>query len=133
MARDMTLFVDEDGSAYHIYASEANGALHISQLSGDFLKPAGKFIRLFPGRFHEAPAMMKRGGRYFLITSGCTGWTPNAARLSAAGIPSYGVPGILYEADGGGIHGLNEHIRVSSLMKGRDYLYRLVKVYAATP
>ena len=53
--------------------------------------------------------------------------------LSAAGIPSYGVPGILYEADGGGIHGLNEHIRVSSLMKGRDYLYRLVKIYAAAP
>jgi len=25
MARDMTLFVDIDGSAYHIYASEANG------------------------------------------------------------------------------------------------------------
>jgi acetylornithine deacetylase/succinyl-diaminopimelate desuccinylase-like protein len=51
--------------------------------------------------------------------------------LSAAGIPSYGVPGILYEYDGGGIHGLNEHIRVASLMKGRDYLYRLIKLYAA--
>jgi len=50
--------------------------------------------------------------------------------LSAAGIPSYGVPGILYEYDGGGIHGLNEHIRVASLMKGREYLYRLIKLYA---
>ncbi len=84
MARDMTLFVDDDGSAYHVYASEANGTLHISQLTGDFLKPAGRFARLFPGRFHEAPAMMKWQGRYFLITSGCTGWAPNAARLSAA-------------------------------------------------
>jgi acetylornithine deacetylase/succinyl-diaminopimelate desuccinylase-like protein len=53
--------------------------------------------------------------------------------LSAAGIPSYGAPRILYEADGGGIHPLNEHIRVSSLMKGRDYLYRLVQLYAAAP
>jgi acetylornithine deacetylase/succinyl-diaminopimelate desuccinylase-like protein len=52
--------------------------------------------------------------------------------LSAAGIPSYGVPGILYEFDGGGIHGLNEHIRVSSLLKGRQYLYRLIKLYAAS-
>jgi len=51
--------------------------------------------------------------------------------VSAAGIPSYGVAGILYEADGGGIHGLNEHIRVASLYKGRDYLYRLIKLYAA--
>ena len=51
--------------------------------------------------------------------------------LSAAGIPSYGAPGILYEANGGGIHGLYEHNRVSSLMKGRDHLYRLVQLCAA--
>jgi len=50
--------------------------------------------------------------------------------LAAAGIPSYGVPGIFYEGDGGGIHGLNEHIRVKSVLDGRDYLYRLVRLYA---
>ena len=53
--------------------------------------------------------------------------------LSAAGIPSYGVPGILYEGDGGGVHGLNEHMRVSSLYKGRDYLQRLIRIYADMP
>ncbi len=84
MARDMTLFVDDDGCAYHIYASEANGALHISQLSDDYLSPAGKFIRVLPGRFNEAPAMLKFRGRYFLFTSDCTGWAPNPARLLAA-------------------------------------------------
>ena len=50
--------------------------------------------------------------------------------LAAAGIPSYGVPGILYESDGGGIHGLNEHIRAKSIYDGRDYMYRLVRLYA---
>ncbi|WP_174279227.1 M20/M25/M40 family metallo-hydrolase [Sphingomonas bacterium] len=50
--------------------------------------------------------------------------------LAAAGIPSYGVPGILYEYDGGGIHGLNEHIRVKSVYDGRDYLFRLIQRYA---
>ena len=84
MARDLTLFVDDDGCAYHIYASEANGTLHISQLSNDYLKPAGKFVRIFPGRFNEAPAMLKFRGRYFLFTSDCTGWAPNAARVSVA-------------------------------------------------
>ena len=84
MARDMTLFVDDDGSAYHIYASEANGTLHISQLSDDYLSPAGRYVRIFPGRFHEAPAMMKWQGLYFLITSDCTGWAPNPARVSVA-------------------------------------------------
>jgi hypothetical protein len=84
MARDMTLFVDDDGSAYHIYASEGNGTLHISKLSDDFLKPAGQFIRVLPGRFNEAPAMLKWHGRYFLFTSDCTGWSPNSARLLVA-------------------------------------------------
>jgi hypothetical protein len=84
MARDMTLFVDDDGVAYHIYASEANGTLHISRLSEDYLQPAGEFVRIFPGRFHEAPAVLKWRGRYFLFTSDCTGWAPNPARVSVA-------------------------------------------------
>ena len=50
--------------------------------------------------------------------------------LAPVGIPTYGVPGIFYESDGGGIHGLNERIRVKSLYDGRDYLFRLVKLYA---
>jgi hypothetical protein len=84
MARDMTLFVDADGSAYHIYSSEENGTLHLSLLGDDYLRPAGKFVRLFPGGFHEAPALMRRGSGYFLFTSGCTGWQPNALRVARA-------------------------------------------------
>ena len=84
MARDMTLFVDDDGKAYHLYASEDNGTLHISLLSDDYLSPAGRYVRVFPGGFNEAPALFKHAGRYFLITSGCTGWAPNQARVSAA-------------------------------------------------
>ncbi len=84
MSRDMTLFVDEDGTAYHIYSAEENGTLHISRLTGDYLRPAGKFVRVLPGKFNEAPAMFKHRGKYFLITSGTTGWTPNAARLATA-------------------------------------------------
>ena len=83
-ARDMTLFVDDDGIAYHIYSSEENGTLHISQLTPDYLQPSGRYSRFFAGRFHEAPAMMKRRGVYFIFSSDCTGWTPNPARLSSA-------------------------------------------------
>ncbi|AXJ95354.1 MULTISPECIES: M20/M25/M40 family metallo-hydrolase [unclassified Sphingomonas] len=50
--------------------------------------------------------------------------------LEAIGIPVYGVPGMFIEKDGGGIHGLNERIGVTSLYEGRDYLYDLVKTYA---
>jgi hypothetical protein len=84
MARDQTVFVDDDGIAYHIYASEENGALHMSQLSDDYLRPAGRYVRIFPGEFREAPAVMKWRGRYFLITSACTGWKPNPARIAVA-------------------------------------------------
>ena len=84
MARDLALFVDDDASAYHLYASEANGTLHISKLTDDYLTSAGSFVRVFPGRFHEAPAIFKTRGKYFLISSDCTGWAPNAGRLSVA-------------------------------------------------
>jgi hypothetical protein len=39
---------------------------------------------VLPGRFNEAPAMLKWRGRYFMFTSDCTGWAPNPARLLAA-------------------------------------------------
>jgi hypothetical protein len=84
MARDMTLFVDEDGKAYHIYASEENSTLHISRLSNDYLSHSGKYTRVMVGRFREAPAIFKHKGKYYLITSGCTGWAPNAAQYAVA-------------------------------------------------
>jgi hypothetical protein len=84
MARDLTLFVDEDGKAYQFYASEENATLHVSELTDDYLKPSGKYARILAGRSMEAPAVFKRNGRYYLIASGCTGWDPNAARLAMA-------------------------------------------------
>ncbi len=84
MARDMTLFVDDDGRAYHVYSSEENSTLHISELTDDYLAHSGRYARFFVGRFMEAPALFKRGGRYYLMMSGCTGWAPNAARSAVA-------------------------------------------------
>jgi beta-xylosidase len=84
MARDQTLFVDDDSKAYHLYASEDNKTLHISLLSEDYLTPSGKYVRVFENRMMEAPAICKRKGKYYLIASGCTGWAPNAARSAVA-------------------------------------------------
>lgn len=84
MSRDMTLFVDDDQKAYQIYSSEDNGTIQISQLTDDYLKPAGHYIRILVGNFNEAPALFKHDGKYFLITSGTSSWTPNAARLATA-------------------------------------------------
>jgi acetylornithine deacetylase/succinyl-diaminopimelate desuccinylase-like protein len=38
---------------------------------------------------------------------------------------------LFFDPDLGGIHGLNERIRVQSLYDGRDFLYELVKIYAS--
>lgn len=84
MSRDMTLFVDDDEQAYLFCASEENSTLHISLLSDNYLKPAGRFKRVFEGRYMEAPAVFKHAGRYYLIASGCTGWDPNPARSAVA-------------------------------------------------
>lgn len=78
MSRDMTLFQDKDGSAYHIYASRENYDLRISRLSDDFLQPTS-MDSLISSDHREAPAIFERNGIYYLITSGCTGWDPNPA------------------------------------------------------
>ena len=84
MSRDMTLFVDDDGKAYHIYSSEENLTLQIAELADDYLDHSGKYIRIFPGGHNEAPAIFKKGETYWMITSGCTGWDANAARMFSA-------------------------------------------------
>ena len=84
MSRDMTLFVDDDGRAYHVFSSENNLTLHIAELSADYTSHTGKYVRVDPAGHNEAPALFKRNGRYWMITSGCTGWKPNRARLLTA-------------------------------------------------
>ncbi|MBE8722218.1 beta-glucanase [Sphingobacterium sp. Ka21] len=84
MSRDMTLFVDDDNTAYHVYSSEENLTLHIAELTADYLGYTGRYIRIAPGGHNEAPALLKKDGKYYMITSGCTGWDPNAARLLTA-------------------------------------------------
>lgn len=83
MARDMTLFA-EGKKAYLIYSSEENLTLQISQLSDDFLTTSGKYVRVFPGGENEAPAIFKHKGKYWMVTSGLSGWAPNAARSAVA-------------------------------------------------
>ena len=84
MARDMTLFVDDDDKAYHLYASEYNSTLHIAELTDDYTAHTGKFARAFVARWMEAPTIFKYNGKYYFIGSGCTGWNPNTARCAIA-------------------------------------------------
>jgi acetylornithine deacetylase/succinyl-diaminopimelate desuccinylase-like protein len=50
--------------------------------------------------------------------------------LTPVGILTYGVSGIFSDGATTNAHGLDERLRVQSLMEGREFLYRLVKLYA---
>ena len=73
MSRDMTVFVDDDGKAYHITSSQENLTLLISELTPDFLDFTGRYVMVAPGGQNEAPCIFRRNGVYWLICSGCTG------------------------------------------------------------
>lgn len=83
MSRDMNLFLDDDGKAYLIYSARDNYDLRICQLSDDFLSATTNDV-LIASDHREAPAPFKHQGRYYLITSACTGFTPNAANYYIA-------------------------------------------------
>lgn len=88
--RDMTVFVDDDGKGYVFYASEGNWTLYIVRLNQDFTGPElpavlGKtWARVLERQMREAPAPFKHQGKYYLVTSGCTGWKPNQAEYAVA-------------------------------------------------
>ncbi len=88
--RDMNLFVDDDGQAYVFYAAEDNWTMYVTRLNDDFTGPETPavenktFARILVRSHREAPAPFKWNGKYFLITSACTGWKPNAADYSTA-------------------------------------------------
>jgi hypothetical protein len=84
MARDMNLFVDDDGTGYIIYSSEENATMFTSKLDDeytDLATPADEAVlgvdynRIFVNQSRESPAIFQHDERYFLITSGTTGWT----------------------------------------------------------
>lgn len=109
MARDMTLFKDDDGTGYLIYSSEENLTLYISKLTEDYSDVTGwhkqgltddkgnpvrdstyqaeygvDYVRVFPGGQREAPAMFKYQGKYYILTSGASGWAPNENKVTVA-------------------------------------------------
>lgn len=87
-SRDMTVFQDDDGKAYMVHSSDWNSVTIISDLDDNYLAFTGNYSRHFDhgkkntGR--ESAAVFKHEGRYYIITSGTTGWSPNAAEYAVA-------------------------------------------------
>ncbi|GHJ99843.1 beta-xylosidase [Streptomyces sp. Y2F8-2] len=84
MSRDLTTFVDTDGTGYMVSAANENYDLHIYKLTADYTGIASLVANPWPGGHREAPALFKRGGVYFMLTSGATGWSPNQQQYATA-------------------------------------------------
>ena len=66
-----------------------------------------------------------------IVPTMSTGAT-DGSYLNAAGVPTYGLSGMFHDREGSHAHGLNERIRVKSLMNGRRFLYEVIKLYASS-
>ncbi|MGW6912924.1 RICIN domain-containing protein [Kitasatospora sp. NPDC054939] len=84
MSRDITTFVDDDGTGYMISAANENRDLHVYRLTADYTGIDAQVQSLWNGQSREAPAMFKRNGVYFLLTSGASGWSPNQQKYGTA-------------------------------------------------
>lgn len=82
-SRDMTLYVDDDGAGYLISSTRSNYDLNIYRLTADFTG-VDRLVTTLAGYHREAPALFRRDGVYFLVTSAATGWNPNHAAFQTA-------------------------------------------------
>lgn len=90
-SRDQTLLYDpEYRVGYHFGSAEENMTMHTTLLTNDYLDLSKNWARIFVKKQYEAPAVIKYHGRFIAITSGCTGWDPNAAHASYSELPFEG-------------------------------------------
>ncbi|MDG9702546.1 RICIN domain-containing protein [Streptomyces sp. DH37] len=80
---DVSVFRDDDGTAYLISTTNRQKDLTVFRLTPDYLRVAAKVTTL-AGVEREAQTVFKRKGVYFLVTSGVTGWQPNQAKYATA-------------------------------------------------
>lgn len=123
MSRDCTLFVDDDGKGYFLSAANENYDLHLYLLSADYLTIDRRVALLFEGGHREAPALFKRNGTYFLVTSGSTGWNPNQAQYATSSSIASGWSDMNNVADANTFYSQSTYVQPVSGTNGTEYLY----------
>lgn len=123
MSRDCGLFVDDDQKAYFISATNENYDLNLYLLTADYLKVDKLAATLFKGGHREAPALFKRNGTYFLLTSGATGWDPNQASYATSSSIASGWSAMKNVADGNTFYSQSTYVLPVQGTAGTSYLY----------
>lgn len=81
---DMTVFKDDEGSAYLIYTAKNSNTMFMSQLSKDYCSLTNINNPILKDQNREAPVIFKFGKKYYLITSASTGWNPNTSSYAVS-------------------------------------------------
>ncbi len=123
MSRDITTFVDTDGTGYMISAANENRDLHIYRLTADYTAIQSQVQNLWAGSSREAPAMFKRNGVYFLLTSGATGWAPNQQKYGTATSVTGSWSGLKDIGDNTTFRTQTAYVLTVQGTKGTSYLY----------
>lgn len=78
-SRDMIVYKNTDGTAYLVHSTDRNKTMSITRLTDDCSYVTDFFVSVLIHQKREAPALFYHNGLNYMITSGCTGWGPNAA------------------------------------------------------
>lgn len=85
-SHDLTVFSD-NGHTYLFNASDHNSTVRAIKMSEDSLH-FGKYSVVTMEEpcmaTREAPAVFERNGKYYMISSGCSGWNPNRSECHVA-------------------------------------------------
>ncbi len=83
--RDMSIFVDDDDTAYLLAAankpgvdSGANATTYVFKFKDDYTGIEKVTARLFPEMYREMPNIVKIDGIYYFFVSQTSGWAPSA-------------------------------------------------------
>ena len=88
-SRDCNVFVDNDGTTYFISTTDENQNLGLFMMMTDYRRVFTKTV-LCEGQRREAPAIVHIDDMYYMISSACTGWDPNQAKLTVSKNLHYG-------------------------------------------
>ncbi|MFJ2904014.1 RICIN domain-containing protein [Streptomyces sp. NPDC087212] len=123
MSRDITTFVDTDGTGYMVSAANENYDLHIYRLTADYTGIASLVANPWPGGHREAPALFKRGSVYFMLTSGATGWSANQQQYATASSPAGPWTAMTNVGDSTAFNSQTAYVLPVQGTSGTSYLY----------
>lgn len=83
-SRDISIFKDDDGSAYLISTANNNSDTILYQLTSDWLDVDHQVSVIYQNQHRELPKVIKKDGMYYLFSSQAAGWYPSIPMYSSA-------------------------------------------------